>query len=82
MGNGKLTVSARNADMGEAVDSLPVDYAGEPLEITLNGRYVQDMLAAVDCDKVVLSMTGETDPVAMRPAGGDNHRYILMPMRR
>ncbi len=82
LGDGKLTVAARNADMGEAVDSLPVEYTGAPLEISLNGRYVQDMLAAVDGEKVVLSMTGEMDPVSMRPAGSDNHRYILMPMRR
>lgn len=80
--DGKLTISARDAEMGEATDQLPVEYAGEAVEIALNGRYIVDMLAATDEAKMVLSVTGDSDPVIVRPAGNENHLYVLMPVRK
>lgn len=78
---GRMLVSARHVEMGEALDSLPVEFAGKDTKIALNGRYVQDMLLASSAPKMVLSITGDTDPVRMRPAGDESHVYVLMPVR-
>jgi len=79
--DGKLSLSARDADLGEATDSLKVQYAGDAIKLGLNGRYVQDVLSVLDEDKLVVSMVGDADPVVMRPAGKDNNLFVLMPVR-
>jgi len=78
---GKMTLSTRHAEVGEASDQLPVEYAGAAIKIALNGRYLQDMLAAAEGDKVLLSITGDTDPVRVRPVGNEAHVYVVMPVR-
>lgn len=78
---GRMQLSARHVEVGEAVDSLPVEYAGKEIKIALNGRYVQDMLTASSAPKMVLSITGDMEPVRMRPAGDEAHVYVLMPVR-
>ena len=36
---GRMTLSVRNTDAGQAVEELEIDYAGEPIEIGFNARY-------------------------------------------
>ncbi len=45
---GELTVSAQTQDVGEAKESLPVPFAGEPLEIGFNPEFLRDGLESVD----------------------------------
>ena len=45
---GELTVSARTPDVGEAQESLPVPFQGEPLEIGFNPEFLRDGLEAVE----------------------------------
>ena len=50
---GELTVSARTPDVGEARETLPVPFAGEPLEIGFNPEFLRDGLEAVEGGDVV-----------------------------
>ena len=45
-----MTISAVSAETGRAVEELDVEYAGEPLEIGFNARYILDMLQQIDGD--------------------------------
>ena len=45
---GELTVPAQTQDVGEARESLPVAYSGEPLEIGFNPEFLRDGLESVD----------------------------------
>jgi DNA polymerase-3 subunit beta len=45
---GELTVSARTPDVGEARESLPVPFQGEPLEIGFNPEFLRDGLEAIE----------------------------------
>ena len=49
---GELTVSARTPDVGEAQESLPVPFQGEPLEIGFNPEFLRDGLEAVESGDV------------------------------
>ena len=51
---GELTVSARTPDVGEARETIPVPFAGEPLEIGFNPEFLRDGLEAVESGDVVL----------------------------
>ena len=44
LSRGTLRVLSQNPDLGEAKEEVPVDYAGEPLKIGFNARYLMDVL--------------------------------------
>ena len=52
---GELTVSAQTPDVGEARETLPVPFQGEPLEIGFNPDFLRDGLESVEAGDVVLS---------------------------
>ena len=72
---GELTVSAQTQDVGEAHESLPIDYAGEPLEIGFNPDFLRDGLEAVAGETVQLKLINPLRPGLARLAG----RELLVP---
>ena len=77
---GELTVSARTQDVGEASESLPVAYSGEPLEIGFNAEFLRDGLESVAGDEFVLKLISPLRPAVMTSAE-DDFTYLIMPIR-
>lgn len=82
---GKLTVSSTNPELGDARETVPIDYAGNPFFVGLNAAYVTDFLSAVDTDNVTLELKDENSQCIGRPLGGESlpydYLYVVMPMR-
>jgi DNA polymerase-3 subunit beta len=80
---GKVDVTSSSPDIGEAHETLPVDYAGAPMQICFNAQYVLDFLAAVTTDVVALELKDEVSQAVMKPVGaeGYDYTYVIMPMR-
>jgi DNA polymerase-3 subunit beta len=80
---GKVEVTSSSPEIGEATESLPVDYSGTPLQICFNAQYVLDFLAAVATDVVSLELKDEVSQAVMKPVGaeGYDYTYVIMPMR-
>ena len=82
---GKLTVSSTSAELGDARETVPIEYTGAPFHVGLNASYVADFLAAVDTDVVALDLKDENSQCIARPLGGEDlayeYVYIVMPMR-
>jgi len=78
---GELTVFARTQDVGEAKESLPVQFSGEPLEIGFNARYLLDILGEIDGDTVEVHLADAAAPTLLRENDKSNALYVLMPMR-
>lgn len=79
---GKLEVSASNPDQGEASEEIEVSYAGEPLAIGFNARYLIDVLLTYAEGEVVeLGLTDEVGPAIVRSAQDPDYTYVVMPMR-
>src|SRR5436190_21986757 len=53
---GEVTVSAQAQDVGEARESMPVPFAGEPLEIGLNAEFLRDVDHAVEAEDLELRL--------------------------
>jgi DNA polymerase-3 subunit beta len=79
--DGRITASAVSTEAGRAVEELDADYAGEPLEIGFNSRYILDMLAEVAGDQVRLEMANPAAPTLVRDPADGSVVYVLMPMR-
>ena len=78
---GALKLSASNPELGEAEESLAVDYSGEELAIGFNSRYVLDALSAVETDEVVAELKDGLSPGIIRSLEGEEYFCVIMPMR-
>jgi DNA polymerase-3 subunit beta len=80
---GKVDVTSSSPDLGEAKETLPVDYSGSPMQICFNAQYVLDFLSAVGTDVVSLDLKDEVSQAVMKPVGaeGYDYTYVIMPMR-
>ncbi len=78
---GEATVSARTPDVGEASETLPVPFQGEPLEIGFNPDFLRDGLESVDSGDLVLKLISPLRPGLIEAADGSGFVYLLMPIR-
>ena len=83
---GKLTVSSTNPELGDARETVPIDYAGNPFFVGLNAAYVTDFLSAVDTPSVALDLKDENSQCIGRPSAPSEdlpyeYLYVVMPMR-
>ncbi len=78
---GELTVSARTPDIGEARESLPVAFQGEPLEIGFNPEFLRDGLDAIEQADVLLKLISPLRPGLIEAADESGFQYLIMPIR-
>ena len=78
---GELTVSAQTPDVGEALESLPVAFQGEPLEIGFNAEFLRAGLEAIDDGDVVLKLISPLRPGLIEAGDESRFRYLIMPIR-
>jgi DNA polymerase-3 subunit beta len=78
--DGELTVSAQTQDVGEARESLPVAYTGEPLEIGFNADFLRDGIESIDADELRLNLISPLRPAVIK-GEGDDFSYLIMPIR-
>ncbi|MGI8413412.1 MAG: DNA polymerase III subunit beta [Solirubrobacteraceae bacterium] len=78
---GELTVSAQTPDIGEARESLPVPFQGDPLEIGFNAQFLRDGLEAVEEGDVLLKLISPLRPGLIEAADQSGFKYLIMPIR-
>jgi DNA polymerase-3 subunit beta len=77
---GELTVFARTQDVGEAKESLPVQFAGEPLEIGFNAEFLREGIESISADELLLKLISPLRPAVIE-GGADDPTYLIMPIR-
>jgi DNA polymerase-3 subunit beta len=79
---GTLEVVTTNPDIGEAMEEIEVDYAGEEFAIGFNARYLLDVLAIGGAAGMVeIGLTDEVSPGIVRLEDDEGYSYVVMPMR-
>jgi DNA polymerase-3 subunit beta len=78
---GELTVSAQTPDIGEARESLPVAFQGDPLEIGFNPEFLRDGLDAIEEGDVVVKLISPLRPGLLESGDGTGFLYLIMPIR-
>ncbi len=79
--SGELTVSAQTPDVGEARESLPVNFQGETLEIGFNPDFLRAGLEAIEEGDVVLKLISPLRPGLIEAADESRFQYLIMPIR-
>jgi len=77
---GELTVSAQTQDVGEARESLPVSFAGEPLDIGFNAEFLRDGVESVSGEQLRLKLISPLRPAVLQ-GDDDDFLYLIMPIR-
>jgi DNA polymerase-3 subunit beta len=78
---GELTISAQTPDIGEAQESLPVPFQGEPLEIGFNPEFLRAGLEAIEDGDVVVKLISPLRPGLIESGDESRFRYLIMPIR-
>jgi DNA polymerase-3 subunit beta len=76
-----LRISGDNPDIGEVREEVEAKYGGPEMSIGFNPKYVIELLSQVSDDAVSIELSGELDPVLIRPAGDAGYLGVVMPMR-
>lgn len=78
---GALEVSAQTPDVGEASESLPVPFGGEPFEIGFNPEFFRDGLESAETDELVLKLISPLRPGLIQSGDDGGFIYLVMPIR-
>jgi DNA polymerase-3 subunit beta len=78
---GEVTVSAQTPDVGEALESMPVAFQGDPLEIGFNPEFLRAGLEAIEEGEVVLKLISPLRPGLIESGDESRFRYLIMPIR-
>jgi DNA polymerase-3 subunit beta len=78
-GKNKLEITANSPEVGEAKESLAVNYKGAEIAIAFNPKYMIDPLNALPNDEVFLELIDELSPGVLKINGP--FLYVVMPMR-
>lgn len=77
----ELTLTAVNPDLGEARESLPIDYEGPELDIGFNPRYFIEALSSLKSDLITLSLLDAGNPSMMTASDDIGYTGVIMPMK-
>ena len=76
-----LRIMASSQDMGEAEETLDVDYAGDELAIGFNSRYLLDAIGPIENEQIVIEFKDSLSPGVVRSVSDDGYCCVIMPMR-
>jgi DNA polymerase III subunit beta len=77
---GELTVFARTQDVGEAKESVPVQFSGDPLEIGFNADFLREGIESIAADEIQLRLISPLRPAVIE-GDEDDPTYLIMPIR-
>lgn len=78
-GKNTLEISANTPDVGEAKESIPVNYKGKDFNIAFNPEFLTDPLRSLESDEIFFDFTDELSPGVIRY--NKPFLYVIMPMR-
>jgi DNA polymerase-3 subunit beta len=83
LGKGSIEITASHSDLGEAHETMEVEYQKEDLQVGFNYQYLLDFLTTADEPDVSFEFKDSESAAQLRtlPPSDYNYRYVVMPMR-
>jgi DNA polymerase-3 subunit beta len=78
-GKNNLAITANSPEVGEARESIAINYKGKEMAIAFNPKYLIDPLNALANDEVFVELIDELSPGVLKINGP--FLYVVMPMR-
>jgi DNA polymerase III subunit beta len=77
---GTLTIEATAEDVGSNVSTIAASVDGPDQQSIFNVKYLSDVLSVLDTPEVSLELVSDAKPGVIRPVGGGDYTYVIMPM--
>lgn len=77
----ELTLFSQGQDVGQASESIPVDFSGELEKIAFPTRNLIEILGHYTSDRVNFTLTGSEGPCGIRSEEDKDYLVIIMPMK-
>ncbi|HZO80666.1 MAG TPA: DNA polymerase III subunit beta [Candidatus Binataceae bacterium] len=82
MAPGSLTVSSTSPEMGEASETIDVDFKGEEFSIGFNATYMTEALGVIPPESEAhLGLSDDVSPGVIGTPADTQFTYVVMPMR-
>lgn len=78
---GLLKFTAYTPELGEAEETVAVEYGGEEVTIGFNSRYLLDAISPIADEQVVVELKDGASPGVFKGVGGEDYLCVIMPMR-
>jgi DNA polymerase-3 subunit beta len=78
---GRVTLTVRNMEAGQAVEEIEIDYDGEPFEIGFNARYLLDVAGQIQGENAEFRFADPSSPTLVLDPADEGAQYVLMPLR-
>lgn len=79
---GSLTVSSTSPEMGEASETIDIDYRGDEFAVGFNAAYLLQALAVIPAEsEIEMGLSDEASPGLLRTPADSEFSYVVMPMR-
>ncbi len=76
---GKVSISARAEEVGDNQGEIDAAVEGEGVKIAFNGKYLQDVLQALE-GQLAMETTGPSSQGVFKLVGDDRYTHVIMPM--
>lgn len=77
----QITIMANHPSLGEAIETIAVDYTGKEMEIGFNAKYLIDTLSTLEDGDISLEVNNELSPIIVKSAMTPNYLGIIMPLK-
>ena len=77
---GKIVISARAEEVGDNEGEIDAAVEGEGVKIAFNGKYLQDVLQALETGQLAMETTGPSSQGVFKTLGDGNYIHVIMPM--
>ena len=79
----EIILSSQSSDVGEAGETLPIEYAGAAIEAGLNASYLADYLSVIGDTEIRFELKDGNSQIEIQLVAGTEFkfRYVIMPLR-
>ncbi|EQC50010.1 DNA polymerase III, beta subunit [Bacteriovorax sp. BSW11_IV] len=77
----EMTITANHPSLGDAQETIPVEFNGKEMEVGFNARFLIDTLQTIDEGEISIELNNELTPVIIKSNNSPNYLGIIMPLK-
>ena len=79
--DGSMDMLAEDPELGEAHETIEIDYKGPDLTVGFNARYLLDVLSLIHDEGITIELSDDLSPAVVKPLEEKGFLAVVMPMR-
>lgn len=81
MSEDEIVITSRSNDVVSVERVTPIEYIGEPLNISFKGNYVYDAIRVLNAFQVKISFSGNMKPFILKSVDDENVLQLVLPIK-